>query len=138
MRINVHLEERGIPPLPAHMRAIIRQVISRGLRIRAKSVSISIVSAEEMTTINHQYRNINDVTDVLSFPGTAQNALGDIILCLPVAGAQATEYNHSLERELAFLTAHGLLHLLGHDHQTPEEEEKMIQAQNKILQGMIL
>jgi probable rRNA maturation factor len=59
--------------------------------------------------------------------------LGDIIICTDVAQAQAAEYGHSLERELAFLTAHGLLHLIGYDHNTPQAEAEMIAMQKEIL-----
>jgi len=136
--MKIHFEERDTPPLVPYISTIMKQVISAGRRLYspvvASSISISIVTAEEMAKINQQYRDTLGVTDVLSFPGNGQATLGDIIICLEVAESQAAEYGHSLERELAFLTAHGFLHLIGHDHQTPEDEHEMIEAQNKILE----
>ena len=59
--------------------------------------------------------------------------LGDIIICLPRAKAQAKEYGHSLKREVAFLALHSLLHLLGYDHMMPEDEQQMTALQTEIL-----
>jgi len=60
--------------------------------------------------------------------------LGDIVISVDKAKEQAVEYNHSLERELGFLTVHGFLHLLGYDHMTEEDEKKMFQKQEAILE----
>lgn len=112
-------------------------------------ISVSIVSNAEIQSINKAFRNIDSVTDVLSFPqltfeegeiaGVNENdeiILGDIIISLDKAVSQAQEYGHSLKREIAFLTAHSMLHLLGYDHMTPEEETEMIQKQRGILNGV--
>jgi len=108
-------------------------------------VNLTLVSPLEITQLNMQYRSINSPTDVLSFPSLDAKPipgnrrkkpilnLGDIVICLQIAQQQALEYGHALERELAFLTAHGLLHLLGYDHTTPEDEEVMFAAQKEIL-----
>ncbi len=61
------------------------------------------------------------------------NALGDIVISVPRMKQQATEYGHSLQRELGFLVLHGVLHLLGYDHQTDEEEKVMFERQENIL-----
>lgn len=110
-------------------------------------ISISIVSNDEIQAINWQFRKINTPTDVLSFPQLTfeegevadvnekdEIILGDIIISLERAEEQAREYGHSLERELAFLTAHSMLHLLGYDHMEPDEEREMFQMQEEILQ----
>jgi probable rRNA maturation factor len=133
---------------------LLKQVISAGIRLEGKyanihcEVHLSFVSEEEITGLNKQYRNINLSTDVLSFPSAASIpvflggrafrrkptlSLGDIVICATVAESRAAEYGHSVERELAFLTAHGFLHLAGYDHKTPEEERAMIKMQKKIL-----
>jgi len=112
-------------------------------------VSISLVTREEIHALNRDYRGINMETDVLSFPAvlppqTLPNvaaatsvdrvqALGDIVICVAVATSQAQEYGHSISRELAFLTAHGMLHLLGYDHENTLDEAAMIQVQDEIL-----
>lgn len=107
-------------------------------------ISFSIVSSEEIKEINLQHRNINKETDVLSFPllefplkyALNENIitpLGDIIISIEKAISQAKEYGHSLEREIAFLTVHSMLHLLGYDHMNEEEEKTMFQKQDDIL-----
>ncbi len=109
-------------------------------------VSVSIVDNEEIRQINKQFRGIDRATDVLSFPLLTfeegerpdfneknEVLLGDIIISLERAKEQAEEYGHSLKRELAFLTAHSMLHLLGYDHMEEEEEKEMFQKQREIL-----
>ncbi|MEN6563345.1 MAG: rRNA maturation RNase YbeY, partial [Christensenella sp.] len=90
------------------------------------------------------YRKIDRVTDVLTFPAWEGDAilcppdgyLGDVAICYGRAVAQAKEYGHSLERELAFLAVHGALHLLGYDHMTQKDERVMLQKQTEILNAM--
>jgi len=105
----------------------------------ATEVSISFADNDEIRVLNRDYRDKNAATDVLSFPVNAEfiigpdRPLGDIVICMDVARQQANDYGHSLERELAFLVAHGMLHLLGFDHETPESEAQMCEAQDMIL-----
>lgn len=115
-------------------------------------VSINFVSDEEIQKLNREFRNIDKVTDVLSFPNLNKSSneklkkfskfadfdtnllfLGDIVISKNVAKKQAREYGHSLKREVCFLALHGFLHLLGFDHIKEEEEKVMIKLQNKIL-----
>ena len=102
--------------------------------------SLALVSDEEIRGLNRQYRQIDSSTDVLSFlmgePNfeTEAMVLGDIIISFPTASRQAAKYGHSLERELAFLTVHGMLHLLGYDHKDKQEEGIMFAKQEQILQ----
>lgn len=90
-------------------------------------VSVTFVDNEAIHQLNSQYRNVDRPTDVLSFPlgengeydidlDTGAKLLGDIVISIPKAMEQAEEYNHSLEREIGFLTVHSMLHLLGYDH----------------------
>ena len=116
-------------------------VLSRE-NVRA-SVCITVVDEAEIQRINHEFRNIDRVTDVLSFPAwdggeydLTDGFLGDIAICEKRAREQAKEYGHSLERELAFLTVHGMLHLLGYDHMQPDEEKVMFGLQETILSEM--
>ena len=102
-------------------------------------VSISFMDKNEIQALNRDHRGKDTATDVLSFPVNDALAigpgrpLGDIAICMDIARQQAEEYGHSLERELAFLVVHGMLHLLGYDHETPEDEAKMCAAQDEIL-----
>ena len=106
---------------------MITGVLTQGLAdegVSASEVSVHITTDEEIQSLNRKFRGLDKPTDVLSFPQYAakghipENAgcLGDIVISLPRAAGQAAEFGHTLRRELAFLTAHGLLHLLGYDH----------------------
>ncbi len=109
-------------------------------------VSVTFVDEKRIQEINHEYRNKNQPTDVISFalneegegelaidvPGMP-NMLGDIVISVAHIEAQASEYSHSFERELGFLTVHGMLHLLGYDHMTEAEEKEMFSRQEDIL-----
>lgn len=103
--------------------------------------SIIFVSEERIHEINRDYRGIDRVTDVISFafednPDIIYDDfrfLGEIYICIPRMIEQANMYGHSEMRELAFLTVHGILHLLGYDHMTKEEEEIMFSKQELIL-----
>lgn len=120
-------------------------------------VSLSVVDLKTIHEINASQRQIDRPTDVLSFPqiepekigyinwdkvdfsgcvnyDTDEVILGDIILCEEKAKEQAESYGHSLEREVCFLVAHSMLHLLGYDHMTPEDEKNMFTKQESVLQ----
>ena len=108
-------------------------------------VSLTFTDDEGIRKLNREFRQIDKATDVLSFPLTDYEAtefaidepeasLGDIVISLERAAAQAEEYGHSFEREVAFLTVHSMLHLLGYDHVNSEEEElEMRRRQSEIL-----
>lgn len=103
--------------------------------------NIIVVDKDTIQKLNREYRNKDSVTDVISFALEDDNTfiktdlrvLGDIYICLDRAKEQASEYGHSLLRELSFLSVHGLLHLLGYDHQTKEDESVMFGLQEMIL-----
>ena len=117
-------------------------------------VSVSIVSENEIKELNNEYREKNSITDVLSFPmlefdednqmicdefdfDEENIVLGDIVICAKRADEQAKEYGHSFEREIAFLTVHSMLHLLGYDHEHSEDmEQEMFKKQKEILNKM--
>ena len=91
-------------------------------------VRVCFVDNERIHELNAQYRNVDRETDVLSFPmgengeydtnmDTGAKILGDIVISVPKAMEQAKAYNHSLQREIGFLTVHSMLHLLGYDHE---------------------
>lgn len=106
-------------------------------------VSVSFVSDSEIKEINRDYREKDEVTDVISFAFLDDedepviegmpSVLGDIIINTNRAREQAAEYGHSYEREILFLSLHGFLHLLGFDHMNKEEEKEMFGIQKEIL-----
>lgn len=108
-----------------------------------KVFNIIFVDKEEIQKINREYRNIDRVTDVISFAlcdndecsffGDDEEELGDIFICIDRAIEQASDYGHSVEREVGFLAVHGYLHLCGYDHMTEEDEKVMFARQDEIL-----
>lgn len=97
-------------------------------------VSCVLIDQETMKQYNAQYRDKDRPTDVLTFvDDQEEHYLGDVLINVDAVVSQAQEYGHSLKREISFLFAHGLLHTLGFDHQTPEDEQIMIAAQKEIL-----
>ena len=130
---------------------LIENVISEALKYEGVSdnteISVTIVDNEEIRKINNKFRNIDRATDVLSFPlidfdnedlpnDGSKIYLGDIIISIERAKEQANEYGHSLDREVGFLTAHSMLHLLGYDHMVPEEEKVMFAKKEEILSNL--
>lgn len=122
-------------------------------------LNLTLVDEAAIQRINFEYRGIDRVTDVLSFPmltyetpgdfshleeaeadnfnpDTGEILLGDIVLCIPKVCAQAEEFGHSTEREFAFLIVHSMLHLFGYDHMEPEEAAFMENKQREILNGL--
>ncbi|HHW28723.1 MAG TPA: rRNA maturation RNase YbeY [Syntrophomonadaceae bacterium] len=110
--------------------------------IDAVEVSMVLTDDAEMAELNSYYRGVEGTTDVLSFPmmddqpsedPTGEFLLGDIVISVPRAKAQAEEYGHSLAREMVFLAVHGMLHLLGYDHMTEEEAAIMRAKEKKVM-----
>lgn len=95
-------------------------------------VSVAFVDNQQIKELNKKYREKNEATDVLSFP-IDDEMLGDIIISASRAAEQAEEYGHSLKRELAYLTVHGMLHLFGYDHHSKEEKDEMRQKEERVL-----
>lgn len=105
-------------------------------------VSCVLVDDERIHEINREYRHIDRSTDVISFAMEDNDqfyvegmprTLGDIFISVDHAKKQAEEYGHSLRREMCFLFTHGILHLLGYDHMTDEQEKEMFGLQDQIL-----
>lgn len=112
-------------------------------------MSVTFVSKEVIHQINKEYRNIDRPTDVISFAFLDDEAeknikgefpldLGEIYICYDVADENRQSYGNSIKREICFLFVHGLLHLLGYDHMTKEDEEIMFPLQEKILEGELV
>lgn len=134
--------------LTPELRKLVREGVKSTLRYenfdRPAEVSVTFTDDADIQVMNRDYRNIDRPTDVLSFPlfdedfGDGEKvALGDVVISLERAAAQADEYGHSLEREVAFLTVHSVLHLLGYDHEEGKaQESEMFAKQEDILAGM--
>lgn len=111
-------------------------------------MSVNFVDDKEIRVLNRNYRQIDEPTDVISFAlqdyvadevnvvkeREMPLALGDIVISVDRVEAQAEQYNHTFERELAFLTIHGFLHLIGYHHDDEESEKQMFKRQNEILE----
>lgn len=133
---NTDKEIEEIKKLEEYMEYAVRE-----LKIENGIFNIIFVSNEEIHEINREYRHTDRVTDVISFALEDNEdivydgfrLLGDIYIAIDVAYDQAIEYNHSREREVCFLATHGILHLLGYDHMTEEEEKEMFDKQEELL-----
>lgn len=139
-----------------HMDLIEQVIISAAKKLRLEDnfeVSVTIVDNNRIHEINKEYRLIDRPTDVISFAIEDNDdefeiffddlddddiplprLLGDIFISMDKAEEQAEEFDHSIEREIGFLTVHGFLHLNGYDHQTEEEEKEMFALQDIILE----
>ena len=115
------------------------------------SISITLTTAQNIQNVNKQYRNIDKVTDVLSFPMFEkdelalkikeqdflhEDVLGDIVICISKVEEQAKEYEHSFERELSYMIVHGFYHLMGYDHEEEEEKALMRAKEEKVLNDL--
>ena len=156
MSFQLSNRQRGISLSPEAKEAL---VISAEAVIQAYGpayggAQLTLVSPKRIQELNRETRGLDSVTDVLSFPqvdwdsyplgqwpqgdafldmDTGEYMMGDVIICLQRAAEQAKAYGHSLERELAFLCVHGLLHLCGYDHQNQEEEAEMRRMSETVL-----
>lgn len=129
-------EIKEIDKLQEYMKFVVEK-----LEIPTAIFNIIFVDNERIHEINKEYRKVNRVTDVISFALEDNldivyedfRLLGDIYIAIDVAYDQAIEYNHSREREVCFLATHGVLHLLGYDHMTEDEEKEMFGIQEELL-----
>lgn len=135
------------------LESLIAKVINAALLAENVSgdveVSIVLVDDEYIQNLNKNYRSIDAPTDVLSFAMREsvdesdiifecdeEELLGDVVISLERARSQAEEYGHSIEREVGFLVTHGILHLLGYDHETESERAVMRNKEEKILESI--
>ncbi|NLG86214.1 MAG: rRNA maturation RNase YbeY [Firmicutes bacterium] len=146
MPLIISVEKEDLDIVPAWF-DLLKQVGEEMLRQEGAAnseVSVLLVDDVSIQDLNRKWRGIDAPTDVLSFAmregedvlplkEDQPELLGDVIISVPRAKLQAAEYGHSIERELAFLLTHGILHLLGYDHQTLSEEEQMRLRQEKVL-----
>ena len=139
--LRAFVEERWV-------RKIVRQVLKAEQVASPYEVSLVFTNADRVRQLNRDYRGVNEPTDVLAFhmlperqsdssfalPPDGVTRLGEVIVSYPQALAQAKERGHSLERELALLVIHGILHLLGYDHEESREAKKMREREKELLE----
>lgn len=146
------VNEQADVPVGAPLLELVRQAAAAGIsrceRLRGSQVEVAVTLVDDaaIADLNRNYRGIDAPTDVLSFAleegeqgplvEGAPLLLGDVVVSLPRAAAQAAAYGHSLERELAFLVVHGVLHLLGYDHDNADSEQKMQAEAEAVLAGL--
>ena len=130
------------------VKKIVRQVLKAEGVAPLYEVSLVFTDSEAVKQLNRDYRKVDETTDVLAFymlpqkgtdssfalPPDGVTRLGEVIISYPQAATQAREQGHSPERELALLVIHGMLHLLGYDHEEPEEESEMREREREFLE----
>lgn len=131
----------------AWVKLIVRQVLNAEGVAPPYEVSLVFTDSETVRRLNRDYRGVDEPTDVLAFymlpqkeadplfvvPPDGVTRLGEVIISYPQAVEQAKEQGHSTERELALLIIHGILHLLGYDHEEPEEEHEMREREAELM-----
>ncbi len=136
-RLKVELNQdrlRGGQRLPHRVLANTLQTIADVLELKNdSSLSIAFVSEKDIRRLNRVYRGKDKVTDILSFPVSDGEMLGELLINYEQAVRQAQEMKHSVRDEVVFLIVHGTLHLLGYDHEKPLDAKNMFSLQTKIL-----
>ena len=150
MTIFIEENEADIDELREAMeKAAVKAVELEGLPAEVCQLSVTFVEPEEIHELNRDYRGVDRVTDVLSFPqfdpedleyyitnpeeAPDELMLGDVVICKQKAEAQAEEFGHSLERELVYLFTHSVLHLLGYDHEEEDDKTLMRAREEEIM-----
>lgn len=143
MKLDLHLSRshglsaRGIPQR-ASFQAWVEAALRGARRRRTTELSIRLVDADEGRELNRQFRNRDYATNVLSFPsdlppGMTLPLIGDLAICMPVVIRETEEQGKSMRDHLAHMTVHGTLHLLGFDHETDADAERMEALERHIL-----
>lgn len=151
--MNIMVDNRQDKFETSEIEGLIRKVIEKTLEIECMrenfQVSVILVDDIQIQEINKEYREIDSPTDVLSFPlleggeleknassldiDTGEIVLGDIAISLERAEEQSRDYGHSMEREISYLTVHGMLHLLGFDHEEDDDRKVMREKEESVL-----
>lgn len=155
MKLKIYFEnEQDKLPITYKLKMLIREAVEATLDFEDYrnicEVSVTFTDNDGIRELNNKFRQIDRPTDVLSFPlfdfdGESEeppvddimNMLGDIVISLEKAKEQADEFGHSFEREVAFLCVHSMLHLLGYDHETSEEDDKNMRARQSEIMNII-
>ena len=136
--VSYGLPRKGLPA-PASFKRWASATLTN--RVRKADLAIRLVDEREGKALNHHYRGKSSATNVLSFPaelpeGVKLPVLGDIVLCAPVVAREAKAQGKTLNAHYAHLTVHGILHLLGLDHDDPREADAMELLEREILAGL--
>ena len=126
--------EDALPPREIRIAAKRAAKITGRLEGKPFRAGLLFTDDDHIQRLNAQFRGVDKPTDVLSFPSGVDDYLGDIAISLPQAQRQADEIGQSLEREVAFLTAHAMLHLFGYDHETEDGETAMRAVQRRVME----
>lgn len=128
MRVEVQARAAGAPP-PARVRSVLSRA-ARAARAKGTEVSVLFCADARMRTLNRRYRAKDRSTDVLAFPAgdAAGGFLGDIVISVPYAGREARRRAEPRVREIDRLLVHGLLHLMGYDHETDEGQMEALEG----------
>jgi len=119
------------------LRTVAQHILTRA-GVPDSELSLELVGNARMQTLNRQYRHQNRPTDVLAFPlwegpGPRTSLLGDVVISVPVAERQAAAYGHSIDQELIHLLTHGILHLIGYDHERGEREARRMKRKEQVI-----
>ncbi len=106
-------------------------------KLKKEEITVVLLSSKAMRALNLKYRNKDYATDILSFRGLAPQSLGELILCPSVLKKQALANGHSLDFEIMYMVIHGILHLLGYDHEKSlDQEKKMFALQDRLFRQL--
>jgi probable rRNA maturation factor len=145
VKVTIMNKQKAVK-IPTGIRMLIRRaciaVLAEEGFLEPAEVDVSFVDDEQIRELNREFRNIDKSTDVLSFPlgedgvfdenpATGAKLLGDVIISVEHAVHQAEEYGHTLQREMAFLTVHSMLHLLGYDHVESEKDSEIMREKEE-------
>jgi probable rRNA maturation factor len=150
-RVIITNQQKAVK-IPTGVRMLIRRTCNAVLKMEqfegSAEVSVTFVDNEQIRELNRQYRNKDAATDVLSFPmgengvydvnhATGAKILGDVVISVPRAMEQAERFGHSLEREMGYLTAHSMLHLLGYDHENGGLEKVRMREKEELVMSQL-
>lgn len=155
MELKIYFEnEQDKEKVDYDLKILLRHAIIETLEYeghdKVTEVSLTFTDNEKIHALNKQYRNVDRPTDVLSFPlldatgedndfmpPELETMLGDIVISLEKAREQSEEFGHSFEREVAFLTVHSMLHLLGYDHEKSEADDADMRLRQRIIMNKL-
>ena len=150
LRVIINNNQKAVK-IPTGLRMLIRRCCHAVLELEgfkeSAEISVTFTTNEEIRKLNSQYRGIDSETDVLSFPmgengvydtnlETGAKILGDVVISMEKATEQAEAFGHSLQREVGYLTAHSVLHLLGYDHIEPLEKVRMREKEEQVMEAL--
>lgn len=150
VRVIISNKQKDVT-IPTGMRLLVRRCCNAVLQMEkvkgSVEISVTFVNNERIKELNKQYRDKDTETDVLSFPlggdgkydinpETGAQMLGDVVISMEKAVEQAELYGHSIQREVGYLTAHSVLHLLGYDHETNLERVRMREKEEFIMEQL--